>query len=47
MASHVSKCMQMHACVNGDVRRRRGEKERKREREERRENERLKEREKK
>ena len=36
----------MHACINGDVRRRRGEQERKREMEERREKERRKEREK-
>ena len=33
----------MHACMNGDVRRRRGEQERKREKEERREKERRKE----
>ena len=31
MTSHVSKCMQMHACINGDVRRMRGDEERKEE----------------
>ena len=42
MASHGSKYMHMHACINGDVCRRRGEQERKRERKERKENERRK-----
>ena len=49
MASHVSDTwhvMCQNACINGDVRRRRGEQERKREREERREKERRKEKEK-
>ena len=49
MASHVSDTwhvMCQNACINGDVRRRRGEQERKRERKERREKERRKEKEK-
>ena len=40
--THDKPCVQMHACINGDVHRMRGEEERKREREEIREKEKRK-----